>query len=361
MLAPDRIRLGEGEAPLVRMSTPLYVCRKCILWGYASSAELGGLEFALKIVLVHDLHKGTLNKDQAFQGRLAMRDKINRETKRVAASDDVVVPHVQLPRTVPHPHSANDRCKLDSLLELSAQDAATGADHTLLWGAQLMSKARFDVSAVVRFIGNRRDDYRDALVQIARLAIDTVIRLKRKSRMYQVDFKWENCGFFRSDDTLNYTFKLLDTSGIVSSDDQAQRQTTYANRFPPQKRSPLKTSADEEMVIWCMGVALLQLSNPENYKLIGQTFKMKDARSPIDVMTIERITQPKKDEVSLYIFAVGLRCFRFKGKPAITTLRKLRNAFSIRLSQDELKQQQALNSCLASYELLKRVDTKTVA
>ncbi|KAK3251180.1 hypothetical protein CYMTET_39473 [Cymbomonas tetramitiformis] len=323
-LAPETINLHESDAKLVRASSPLHIGRRCTVWPYTLIGESGARfserenGFALKVVTKNDFGHAFVGEEASFDSRRSMRESVVREVRSFCCDDRFVVENTQLSNDAEatSPLGRATSREHASILEVEARHAVTSVAHRLIWGAQLMVAADIDAGRFVRNLG-ASFEYRELeLVQLARLTLVAMLRLKRFFKMYQVDFKWENCGLcVESRDRVSV--KLLDTSGVISELDATERMTTYS------VRSDRHRSADETMVVWGFGIALCQLANPHRYGPISKYFKQIADGESLTPQSVRCAVCPLRHETSEWFFAIAIRCFGLTTNRHLPTLRTL--------------------------------------
>ncbi|KAK3288671.1 hypothetical protein CYMTET_3889 [Cymbomonas tetramitiformis] len=321
-LAPESIHLCESDATLVRCRSPLHVGKCCTVWLYTVFGESDvvkskglGTRFALKVVTKNNFNHEFLDEEASSRSRASMQESVAREVRTACCDGRSVVEHAQLPDDA-ETSTLPDHPVRPSLLEIEARHAVTGFAHHLVWGAQLMVAADLDAGRFVRNLGASVEYRALELVQLARLTLICMLRLKRLFKMFQVDFKWENCGLYVESDE-RVSVKLLDTSGVISELHPTKRMTTYG------VRSERHIAADETMVVWGFGIALCQLANPNRYRPISKYFKQVADGEPLTAHGVRRAVCPVQHETAEWFLAVSLRCFGLAANGHVPTLRTL--------------------------------------
>ncbi|KAK3281406.1 hypothetical protein CYMTET_10821 [Cymbomonas tetramitiformis] len=327
LLVPDIVRILGKEEVYRRIDEPVYTSRTTSVWRYGSQAT--GQIIVLKIIMAHDFNiADTVERHADYRSKLLRM--VSREIRLIPTNDDtVIVPHAGLYR------SDDDCGRLSSerrctFYEMCALNTHTQREHHVIWGAQLMQNAVCSLNIVVKNLHTTGTDSNFAYFHLAKTVISKLAYLKKTRQMCHVDFKWENCGMFLTKDGVD--IKLLDTAGIVHRRVQGKIGTTYPAAFWHRNtvRNP-DTVSDEDAMLWCIGVSLLQLSNPTKYGAIASAFShrnnvFKNVRLTENLL--RKLIDPIQSAIHEQVFfSLATRCMRISKSKSIQSVCALERKF----------------------------------
>ncbi|KAK3248954.1 hypothetical protein CYMTET_41604 [Cymbomonas tetramitiformis] len=334
-LAPRHLRIRDSSVLYERDPTPLYVARSCSVWRYRprEAADTafrccGVADLVLKVLVFRTC--GSCDMEVIDDGaRRRFSQRIFTDLGQVESPRDAVVAHAALQER----DDDDSECR-PLFFEMRAKSDLNNTHHTFTWGAQVMSKATVTVAQFLK-----SDDVHgmpSVLAEISMRALGCLIRLKNRNNSYHVDFKWENCGIFYDAGTT--TVKLLDTGGIVATRSRRERKSTYECRIHEFIASRSGRVSDEKRVLWCVGVALLQLSNLERYDIISSEFSRKGGlmlQMRVTEMCIRNVVRPWERPHNRAFYRLALRCMRYHPGKSIRLTSVHRELFSL-VSSDAL-------------------------
>jgi len=326
LVAPSRLMISDSDTVLYKNPSPLYFTERTSIWEYLAQNEAAESRCVLKVVLLHNLWTNSRDvESKNHREREIMQLKMNEEMRCLNKFYDAVVPHCMLAEGSAE---AGNTSRVQ-YYEMKAVNSVTMQAHHVLWGAQVMPRARCTLAAFVQSLRN----HPGRLVAMPTLIHRVMICLSRLLRcgLLQMDFKWENCGLFYNDDMLEV--RILDTATVVRVDDKrATISTTYPPRFDRVtffERE--RCTPGETVVLWSLGVGFLQLANPYKYKEIARFFH-HGSKVDKDVTLAEfakNVAEPENTSKSYFWYVLALRCLRVGSrKTNILRVRHVQNIVS---------------------------------